>query len=105
MCALINAPCLKHNLWPSESFKQVYQSMRLHFARRPLQCHYIKVMNVSKPSRALLEGTRDAWISANGSVPVGNDSGEMQNIWENPLDCTPLMTGKHCLRPQHVLET
>ncbi|KAG0623085.1 hypothetical protein M758_3G147900 [Ceratodon purpureus] len=75
--------------------RQVYQSMRLHFARRPLQCHYIKVFNVTKPSRALLEGTRDAWISANGSVPVGNDNGELQNIWENPLDCKPLMTGKH----------
>lgn len=72
--------------------RQVYQSMRLHFARRPLQCHYIKVMNVTKPSRALLESTRDAWIASNGSVPVGNDNGGMQNIWENPLDCKPLMT-------------
>lgn len=77
--------------------------MRLHFARRPLQCHYIKVMNVTKPSRALLEGTRDAWISANGSVPVGNDNGEVQNIWENPLDCKPLMTGKYYHRPQRIL--
>jgi hypothetical protein len=73
--------------------------MRLHFARRPLQCHYIKVMNVTKPSRALLESTRDAWIASNGSVPVGNDNGGMQDIWENPLDCKPLMTGKPHLRP------
>lgn len=72
--------------------RQVYQSMRLHFARRPLQCHYIKVMHVTRPSRALLEGTRDIWISENGSVPEGNDNGEVQNIWENPLDCTKFMT-------------
>lgn len=77
--------------------RQVYQSMRLHFARRPLQCYYVKVMHVSKPSRALLEGTRDAWISENGSVPVGNDNGEIQNLWENALDCTPFMTDEEKL--------
>ena len=75
--------------------KQVYQSMRLHFARRPLQCHYVKVMHVTRPSRALLEGTRDQWISEYGSVPIGNDNGEMQNVWENALDCKPLMTGEN----------
>jgi len=72
--------------------RQVYQSMRLHFARRPLQCHYVKVMHVTRPSRALLEGTRDQWISEYGSVPIGNDNGEMQNVWENALDCKALMT-------------
>lgn len=51
-------------------------------------------MHVTRPSRALLEGTRDIWISENGSVPEGNDNGEVQNIWENPLDCTKFMTGK-----------
>ena len=75
--------------------KQVYQSMRLHFARRPLQCHYVKVMHVTRPSRAVLEGTRDQWISEYGSVPIGNDNGEMQNVWENALDCKPLMTGEN----------
>lgn len=77
--------------------RQVYQSMRLHFARRPLQCYYVKVMHVTRPSRALLEGTRDSWISENGFVPEGNDNGELQNLWENALDCTPLMTDEEKL--------
>ncbi len=73
----------------------MYQSMRLHFARRPLECYYVKVHHVTRPSRALLESTREKWVSENGSIPAGNDNGEVQNIWENALDCTPLMTGKH----------
>ncbi|KAH9551169.1 hypothetical protein CY35_09G001100 [Sphagnum magellanicum] len=72
--------------------RQVYQSMRLHFARRPLECYYVKVHHVTRPSRALLESTREKWVSENGSIPSGNDNGEVQNIWENALDCTPLMT-------------
>jgi hypothetical protein len=70
--------------------------MRLHFARRPLECYYVKVHHVTRPSRALLESTREKWVSENGSIPSGNDNGEVQNVWENALDCTPLMTGK-CL--------
>lgn len=85
-----------------ESDQQVYQSMRLHFARRPLQCHYVKVMHVTRPSRALLESTRDKWISENGSVPAGNDNGELQNIWENPLDCKPVMTGNQLFSSKFI---
>ncbi|KAL3688537.1 hypothetical protein R1sor_014846 [Riccia sorocarpa] len=77
--------------------RQVYQSMRLHFARVPSQCFYIKLQHLSRPSRALLEGIRDQWIVENGSTPSGNDNGEMQNVWENPLDCTFLMTDEEKL--------
>ncbi|BBN10299.1 hypothetical protein MPTK1_5g02430 [Marchantia polymorpha subsp. ruderalis] len=72
--------------------RQVYQSMRLHFARFPSKCFYVKVQHLSRPSRALLEGIRDQWIADNGSPPPGNDNGEMQNRWENPLDCKVFMT-------------
>ncbi|KAL2621513.1 hypothetical protein R1flu_001718 [Riccia fluitans] len=77
--------------------RQVYQSMRLHFARVPSKCFYIKVQHLSRPNRALLEGIREQWIVENGSTPVGNDNGEMQNVWENPLDCTALMTDEEKL--------
>lgn len=72
--------------------RQVYSSMRLHFARMPLNCYYVKIQNISKPSRSLLELIRDKWIEENSTHPSGNDSGPEQNMWENPLDCKPLMT-------------
>eukprot|EP00271_Cylindrocystis_brebissonii_P004960 TRINITY_DN16924_c0_g1_i1.p1 TRINITY_DN16924_c0_g1~~TRINITY_DN16924_c0_g1_i1.p1 ORF type:complete len:303 (-),score=67.36 TRINITY_DN16924_c0_g1_i1:562-1470(-) len=72
--------------------RQVFQSMRLHFARVPRQCVWLKVQHITKPSRTILEATRDAWIKENGSRPRGNDGAEEQNRWENPLDCKPLMT-------------
>eukprot|EP00897_Mesotaenium_endlicherianum_P010754 jgi/Mesen1/9707/ME000069S09118 len=70
----------------------VYQSMRLHFARRPRQCSWVKLQHITRPSRAALEAIKDRWIAENGTLPAGNDGGEVQNLWENPLDCKPLMT-------------
>ncbi|KAJ7298458.1 hypothetical protein O6H91_Y577100 [Diphasiastrum complanatum] len=72
--------------------RQVYHSMRLHFARVPKKCFYVKILHVSRPNRLLLERIRTAWIVENGGAPMGNDNGPHQNIWENPLDCKPLMT-------------
>ncbi|KAH7433691.1 hypothetical protein KP509_07G081400 [Ceratopteris richardii] len=72
--------------------RQVHPSMRLHFARVPSKCSYVKVQNISRPSRTLLELTREKWIEENGVRPSGNDGGLEQSIWENPLDCKPMMT-------------
>lgn len=72
--------------------RQVYMSMRLHFARVPSKCHFVKVQHVKQPNRVLLECIKDKWITENGFVPSGNDNGPQQSIWENPLDCKVLMT-------------
>ncbi|CAM6094859.1 unnamed protein product [Calypogeia fissa] len=72
--------------------RAVSPSMKLHFARVPSKCFYVKVQHLTKPSRSILESIREKWISENGSSPPGNDNGEQQNIWENPRDCKPLMT-------------
>ncbi|CAI5948073.1 unnamed protein product [Closterium sp. NIES-64] len=72
--------------------RQVYQSMRLHFARVPSACAWIKVTHITRPSKAVLEAIKDQWIAENGAAPPGNDEGPEQNRWENPLDCKPLMT-------------
>lgn len=72
--------------------RQVYMSMRLHFARMPSKCYYVKVQNITRPSRSLLELIKDNWMNENGSPPEGNDNGPQQHAWENPLDCKPLMT-------------
>lgn len=72
--------------------RQILQSMRLHFARMPQHCAFVKVQHINKPSRALLEAIRDSWIEESGGSAPGNDNGPLQNRWENPLDCKPLMT-------------
>ncbi|CAM9412307.1 unnamed protein product, partial [Sphacelaria rigidula] len=50
------------------------------------------VQHIARPSRSLLEIVKDAWIKENGSVPKGNDEGEMQAMWENPLNTVLLYT-------------
>ena len=77
--------------------RQVNPSLRLHFARMPRQCWWVKVQHIAKPSRALLEGMRERLIEENGGRPDGNDGRSVQNQWENPLDCKPLMTGEDAL--------
>lgn len=82
--------------------RQVHQSMRLHFARVPRSCAFVKLQHIRSPSRALLEGIRDRWIQENGSLPPGNDNGLVQNVWENPLDCKPLMTEEERTRVEEA---
>ncbi|KAH9287970.1 hypothetical protein KI387_032087, partial [Taxus chinensis] len=72
--------------------RQVYLSMKLHFARVPSKCYFVKIQHLNKPNRALLECIKEKWIEENGLLPSGNDNGPQQKVWENPLDCKPLMT-------------
>mmetsp|Transcript_13304 Transcript_13304/g.18174 ORF Transcript_13304/g.18174 Transcript_13304/m.18174 type:complete len:299 (+) Transcript_13304:47-943(+) len=71
--------------------RSINPTLRLHMARVPSKCYGVKVCHIDRPSRAVLEAVRQAWVDESGEVP-GNDGGEMQNKWENPLDCKPLMT-------------
>jgi hypothetical protein len=68
-------------------------SVRLHFARVPSKCHFVKVQHIKQPNRVLLECIKEKWMVENGFLPSGNDNGPQQRIWENPLDCKVLMTG------------
>eukprot|EP00899_Mesostigma_viride_P009678 jgi/Mesvir1/18711/Mv12422-RA.1 len=70
----------------------IYSSMRLHMARKPALCYYVKVQQITKPSRTQLEDIRNAWIKELGGAPPGNDNGPVQNTWENPVDVKPMMT-------------
>lgn len=102
--------------------RSVAQSLRLHLARMPEHTHAFKVYHIARPSRAMLEMTRQAWIQELGAAPEvrglpvlvgclpacplacplacltdtcasqGNDGGPVQALWENALDVKPLMT-------------
>jgi len=65
---------------------QVYQSMRLHFARYPQLCHWVKVEHVARPSRAALEGIREHVDQRSGAAVPGNGAGPTQSRWENAVD-------------------
>ncbi len=70
--------------------RDIYLSLKQHLVRCPKQCHWLKVETISRPSRTILEGIKQAWIEDNQSVPVGNSSEEEK--WNKPFDVKPLMT-------------
>lgn len=49
--------------------RSVAQSLRLNLARQPEQTHGFRVFHITKPSRVLLEITRDTWIAQLGYTP------------------------------------
>ena len=65
-------------------------SLKQHLVRRPQQCHWVKVQTIDRPSRTILEEIRSAWISENGSVPVGNAADEA--LWSQAIDIKTQMT-------------
>lgn len=53
----------------------VEQSLRLHLARMPDKTYGVKAFHITKPSRVLLEMTRETWMKELGYTP------EVGSIW------------------------
>lgn len=70
--------------------RDVSLSLKQHLVRRPQQCHWIKVQTIDRPSRAILEEIRTAWIAENGSVPIGNAAEEAS--WTQAIDAKTDLT-------------
>jgi len=70
--------------------RDVYLSLKQHLVRQPDGCHWVKVQTIVRPSRTLLEETRNAWIAENGALPPGN--GEAASTWSEPIDAKATMT-------------
>ncbi|WP_066374944.1 MULTISPECIES: GIY-YIG nuclease family protein [unclassified Anabaena] len=70
--------------------RDVYLSLRQHLVRQPQQCYWVKVETIERPSRTVLENIEKAWISENGSIPVGN--GENKEQWTQPINVKNLIT-------------
>lgn len=70
--------------------RDVSTSLKQHLVRRPRQCYWVKVQTIDRPSRTLLEGIRDAWITENGTVPPGNGTDEP--LWSQAIDAKVQMT-------------
>ena len=70
--------------------RDVAVSLKQHLVRSPQACYWLKVQTIDRPSRTILEEIRAAWITENGSTPVGNDADEA--IWNQPIDAKLKMT-------------
>ena len=72
--------------------RNVNQSLRLHLARCPELTYYYRVHHITKPSKAVLELTKEAWILEGGPHVPGNTNDDLKEIWEKPLDVMPTLT-------------
>lgn len=70
--------------------RDVSLSLKQHLVRQPEKCYWLKVQTIDRPSRTILEEIREAWITENGSTPVGNDVEEA--TWNQPIDAKLKMT-------------
>ncbi|MEP0958930.1 GIY-YIG nuclease family protein [Leptolyngbya sp. FACHB-1515] len=72
--------------------RDVSLSLKQHLVRRPQQCYWLKVQTIDRPSRAILEEIRTAWIAENGVVPSGNGSDEAG--WTQAIDAKTALTAE-----------
>ncbi|AFY50321.1 hypothetical protein Nos7524_4573 [Nostoc sp. PCC 7524] len=79
--------------------RDVYLSLRQHLVRQVQQCYWVKVQTIERPSRTVLENIENAWITENGSIPLGN--GENKEQWTQPINVKTLMTPEEQARYQN----
>ncbi|EAW38278.1 GIY-YIG nuclease family protein [Lyngbya sp. PCC 8106] len=82
--------------------RDIYLSLKQHLVRQPQGCYWVKVQTIDRPSRTILEEIRQAWITENGSVPVGN--GEQIEQWNQPINVKPLMSEEENKTYNHLDE-
>lgn len=70
--------------------RDIYLSLKQHMVRQPQACYWLKVYVIEKPNRSQLEQIKEAWITENGSTPLGN--GEAFSQWTDPIDAKESMT-------------
>lgn len=70
--------------------RDIYLSLKQHLVRQPNKCYWLKRQTIDRPSRSILEATKQQWIAENNAIPEGND--EEENIWTQPIDAKLTMT-------------
>lgn len=70
--------------------RDIYLSLKQHLVRKPLECYWLKLNTIARPSRTILEEIKQQWIEENGQIPVGN--GEDEDQWHKPIEVKPLMS-------------
>jgi hypothetical protein len=72
--------------------RDIYLSLKQHLVRQPQSCYWLKIQTIDRPNRTILENIRDAWITENNSLPVGN--GSDADRWNQPIDVKQTMTAE-----------
>jgi hypothetical protein len=81
--------------------RDIYLSLKQHLVRQPQQCYWVKAQTIERPSRTVLESIENAWITENGSIPVGN--GNDKEKWTQPIDVKVVMTPEEQARYQNPM--
>ena len=76
--------------------RDIYLSLKQHLVRQPQKCYWLKVQTIDRPSRSILESTKQQWITENNAIPEGNS--EQENLWTQPIDAKLTMTEEDKLR-------
>ena len=70
--------------------RDIYLSLKQHLVRQPQKCYWLKMQTIDRPSRSILESTKQQWITENKTIPEGNS--EQENLWTQPIDAKLTMT-------------
>lgn len=82
--------------------RDIFLSLKQHLVRQPLECYWLKIETIDRPSRTILESIKQQWIKENGEIPLGNAEGEDQ--WLKAIDVKPLMTEEEKATYQKIEE-
>lgn len=69
--------------------RDVYSSLKQHLVRHPQSCFWFKLQTIHRPSRAVLEATKQAWLAEQG-IPYGNR--EEDTSWTQAIDTKQMMS-------------
>ncbi|MEO0947152.1 MAG: GIY-YIG nuclease family protein [Cyanobacteria bacterium J06641_5] len=61
-----------------------------HLVRQPEKCYGVKAHTIARPSRAILEAIRQAWLAEQETIPAGN--GVDADLWQKPIDVRGALT-------------
>jgi hypothetical protein len=70
--------------------RDIYLSLKQHLVRQPQKCYWLKKQTINRPSRTILEATKQQWIAENNAIPKGNC--QQENLWTQPIDAKLTMT-------------
>lgn len=70
--------------------RDIYLSLKQHLVRQPHKCYWLKLQTIDRPSRTILEATKQQWIAENGFIPEGNHTQE--DLWTQPINAKLTMT-------------
>jgi hypothetical protein len=66
--------------------RDVYLSLKQHLVRQPMHCYWVKAVTIERPSRAVLEEIRTAWLTETGAFLTDSEA------WTDPIQVIHLMT-------------